>query len=250
MYKNDCKTIRLQIDESNLGQELNLKIMEHLRQCDSCHGFYESELKLRKLVAGLPQVEAPADFEFRLRARIAKDRAKSSFSFGSLGVPFLAAAALILLVSGILVVRNVMPSKQSSQVASGSTNGPAGKSMVDHNSEPTQALQSKAPNVKTSQTYNDPGPRSQPETKHFVAVSKDRIVSRDSSSVGATVVRQDTALAGAQLPLIFPVQTLSVSVDDGTGVARTISFPTVSFGSERILTREGNSFKGAGKSDW
>src|SRR5438552_340093 len=220
MYKNDCKTIRLHIDESNLGQELNLKVREHLRQCGACDGFYESELKLRKLVASLPQVEAPADFEFRLRARIAKDRAKSSFSFGSFGVPSLAAVALILFVGGILVVRNVMPSKQSSQVASGSNNGPSLKPVAE-NSEPARSLPSKPPNGITTQTDAGSVTRTNPrETKHFVAVAKGRTVAKDSSSIGATVVRQDTALAGAQLPLIFPVQTLSVSVDDGTGVAR------------------------------
>ena len=89
-----------------------------------------------------------------------------------------------------------------------------------------------------------------PQLAKVLANQRNRSIARDSSSVGATVVRRDTAIAGAQFPLLFPMQILKVSVNDGRGVARTISFPTVSFGSERVLTRAGNSFQGSVKGDW
>ena len=107
MNKKTCKAIRLEIEEGNFN-EPQCATSEHLRLCAECREFYESELKLKQLVASIPQVEAPSDFDFRLRARLANERRRSSISFASLGVPSVVAAGLILLLGGLLVVRNLI----------------------------------------------------------------------------------------------------------------------------------------------
>jgi len=250
MYKNECRIVRLRIEEADLAEELNSESVEHLRGCRSCREFYESEAKLRLLVAGLPQVEAPADFDFRLRARIANDRAPSSFSLRNFGVPSLAAAALILLVAGFLFVRNVTtsPEAPANVVASGKSS--TTKSEVPSSTDPGPVIPGKIASATSPNSVDTGTAHKRGENKQLLAVGRGRTFARDSSSLGATVVRQNTSIAGVQLPLIFPVQTLSVSLDDGSGIARTISFPTVSFGSERVLTRAGNSFQGSVKGDW
>jgi hypothetical protein len=71
----------------------------------------------------------------------------------------------------------------------------------------------------------------------------------DFSSEGAEMIR---ATEPVGVSAAFPIdgssiQSLKVSIDDGRGNARTISVPTISFGSQRIV-KEANQF--APKRDW
>jgi hypothetical protein len=76
-----------------------------------------------------------------------------------------------------------------------------------------------------------------------MAKSKRSLTSVDFSSERANVV-SNTRPALNNTP-VFPieasVQSVKVSLDDGRGNAHTISFPSVSFGSQRVLTT-GNQF--------
>ena len=249
MNKDDCKTICLEIGRANLNEELSIQTTEHLRLCNECREFYEREMRLRQLVASMPQVEAPSDFDFRLRSRLASQRNSSSFSFASFGIPSIAVAALLLLLGGVLVVRNISNPGPLPNVAT-KDNGAAAKAVAKDSPLPVHARQTNVVAPLKSTENTSPVQIGQHMRKQFLAVQKSRSSTKDLSSVGATVVKHDSPLAGAQLPLVFPMQTLTVSVDDGRGVARTISFPTVSFGSERVLTRARNSFQGSVKGDW
>jgi hypothetical protein len=72
---------------------------------------------------------------------------------------------------------------------------------------------------------------------------KQPITAVDFSNERANVV--SNTRTAADTATIFPIETslqsLKVSLDDGRGNARTISFPTVSFGQQRVLTT-GNQF--------
>ncbi len=74
MRKNNCKLIRRELDELMLGEAWSSDATEHLRECASCREFHEQQTKLRQIVGSLGTVEAPADFDFRLRARLANWR--------------------------------------------------------------------------------------------------------------------------------------------------------------------------------
>src|SRR5947209_16472485 len=68
----DCKTYRSEIEESADG--LSDAARAHSESCPACGEFRRVSESLRRLVGGLERVEAPADFEFRLRARMASQR--------------------------------------------------------------------------------------------------------------------------------------------------------------------------------
>ncbi len=72
--------------------------------------------------------------------------------------------------------------------------------------------------------------------------------SMDFSSKGAEVMRVgEPAGVSAAFQIDASLQSFKVSLDDGRGNAKTISVPTISFGSERIV-QSGNQF--APKRDW
>jgi hypothetical protein len=66
-----------------------------------------------------------------------------------------------------------------------------------------------------------------------------RVATQEFSSSGASVVRQNDAVASLETSPVFAVETsaepLKVSLDYETGVSRTIFLPTLSFGSQRTL---------------
>ena len=68
----DCKAYRSEIEES--AGELSDLALAHVESCPACGEVLRVRESLRRLVGGLERIEAPADFEFRLRARIAARR--------------------------------------------------------------------------------------------------------------------------------------------------------------------------------
>src|SRR6185436_16524824 len=107
MRKNNCEVVRRELDELMIDEACSTAATAHLADCASCREFHEQQTKLRQIVGSLGTVEAPADFDFRLRARLAQSNGSSVYS------PFvrrgLAVAVMVmLLVVGAVVVRNVM----------------------------------------------------------------------------------------------------------------------------------------------
>ena len=74
MKELNCAASRREVEESDIAQQLSAAANAHLRDCAKCRDFYESRQKLREMVRNLETVEAPADFNFRVRARIAGER--------------------------------------------------------------------------------------------------------------------------------------------------------------------------------
>ncbi len=84
--------------------------------------------------------------------------------------------------------------------------------------------------------------------------AKQAIVAKDFSSLSASRVRREESSMSTSVPTVFPIdtsyQSLRVSLDDGTGTWRTISLPTVSFGSQRILAKGSLSNQPTPKGIW
>src|SRR5690349_1413500 len=109
MSKNNCEVIRQELDELMLGETISATAVEHLRECAACREFNEKQTRLRQIVGSLGTVSAPADFDFRLRARLANDANGASFHFWPLarrGLAFV--AVLLVFVVGAMLVRNVL----------------------------------------------------------------------------------------------------------------------------------------------
>jgi hypothetical protein len=240
MRKNNCEVIRRQLDELMLDQAASASVSEHLNDCSDCREFHRTQMKLRQMVGSLGTVVAPADFEFRLRARLAND-ANGTLPFGFAYWPFTrrglsVASVLILFAVGAVMVWNVMNQPATPIVAE--QNPPAAPRESPRQIQ-TPAVPQESPEFRAAIPESSPQRIRNERPVHVGQRVKRQLSSVDFSSTQAEVI-------GATDPaVVFPIdaslQSMRVSLDDGRGNARTISVPTISFGSQRTLT-SGNQF--------
>lgn len=244
MRKNNCELIRRELDELMPGEASSNAATGHLRECVSCRQFHQEQTKLREIVGSLGTVEAPADFDFRLRARLANEPHGAShiWPFARWG---LAVAAMVLVfATGAVVVRNVL-------------NEPANVDEVARQPEPLKpavtadqqpAITTNVP-APTGAAVNDEEPPIIRKSRRPQIEYKKRTVSSiDFSNERAEVIGVvERAGVSAAFPIDASLQPFKVSLDDGRGNAKTISVPTISFGSQQIVPT-GNQF--APKRDW
>ena len=112
MRKNICEEIRQELDELTLDETCSTAALQHLRECGACREFQEKQTKLRQIVGSLGTVSAPADFDFRLRARLASESSSAASHFNFMESAFVrrglaAAALLVVFATGAFLVRNV-----------------------------------------------------------------------------------------------------------------------------------------------
>jgi hypothetical protein len=260
-----CKDARREIEEVGVGQQLGSFAATHIRECSECQLFRKERIRLRQLIAGLGAVEAPADFDFRLRARIARDKSNTSkddraWRQGlSRNAPAALVAALLLLVAiaGLFALRGrgvktpvsataqpdlgntTIETKSRSQPSFPSSPEPQnGSSLAQHNERDKGAIRLDIRPVITPQTLST-------HRNSIAARQGNRnTATREFGSLPAPVFKAENSMAGVGPFSSFPVkaasQSLKVSLDDGRGGARTISFPTVSFGSQRVIAGGGS----------
>lgn len=240
-----CNQVRFEIDEKDLNASLSAAAMEHLRHCDECREFQSKETKLRQMVGNLETVNAPADFDFRLRARLASEHTGSSYlSMSAVRVWRMRSAAvaamLVLFAATIYMIRQnqtvepVRNANRASNVAAPSTPDES-----PQNDSQVAVVQSESPSASPGGPIGF-RPRRQPVTQ-----SKRQAVAVDFGSKPAPVVS-----ANQTFSLEVAQPSFKVSLDDVNGSARTISVPAVSFGSRRVLNTSTTSAQYASKGDW
>ncbi len=246
MRKTNCKLIRRELDELMLGEACSGSATVHLRECASCREFHEQHTKLRQIVGSLGTVEAPADFDFRLRARLANDAGSAPAIYWAFARRGLAVAAMVIVfATGAIVVRNIL--KQPARVDDVAQRPEVLQPVTPDQAPPVVKEEKKPDQVVAGVDYNFP-----------VTIRKSRSTQTDYkkrplssfaiSSTRAEVINgAEPAGMSAAFPIDASVQPLTVSLEDGRGNARTISVPTISFGSQRI-GQGGNQF--APKRDW
>jgi hypothetical protein len=244
MNDRNCEVIRRELDETALNDDFSATAANHLQTCAECREFQRQHTKLREIVGSLGTVNAPADFDFRLRARLAADANKPGFRFWTVTVRGLATAAVLVVfgVGAVMIWQRTQTPPATTTVAVAPPQQPAQPSQItepprreDGNQlgnpgasghEPIRAI---AGNTPPRRIDRQPAPK-----------QKQPITAVDFSKEGATVV--SNARPTTDTVTVFPIeaslQSLKVSLDDGRGNARTISFPTVSFGSQRVLTNQ------------
>jgi hypothetical protein len=279
MKSMNCRSVRREIDEAEPGDLPGSVASDHIKNCLECQTFADEHLKLQKIVASLGTVEAPGDFEFRLRARLAGEKRGSAqpfmfrnFSFGLRAAAV--AAALLLTASAVLFVTLKSPSGSTvPSDSSRATNAPiratdgnltaGNKQSGQQNAFPAEAPRvsgtqaSKAvPDVKFSSIgqRNNIG-KGKPKLATVASVNEPRgLNTRDLSSTSAVVVKpsdQSTETNPAYaFPIEAPYQSLKVSLDDGRGSSRTISLPRVSFGSQRFLAQGSSPLLESSRGSW
>jgi hypothetical protein len=245
MSQNKCEVIRQELDELMLDETISTRAVEHLRECAACREFNEKQTRLRQMVGSLGTVSAPPDFDFRLRARLANANA-AAFHFWPVARRGLAfAAVLLVFVTGAILVRNVF-NRPAEPVQVATTD--------QHNTAPAPAPQvaptidqrhESGPAPQSNTSYNT---RSQAVRTERPARIKRPLVAEDFSSERALLYKdREPAVTFEVLPQDSSLQSYKFSFDDGRGNARTISVPTISFGSQRMLP---TASQYASKRDW
>ncbi|HEY0730598.1 MAG TPA: hypothetical protein VGD38_21110 [Pyrinomonadaceae bacterium] len=256
MKEKRCEPVRRELEELMLNDNFSAASTEHLRTCLECHEFHRQQTKLRQIVGSLGTVSAPADFDFRLRARLAADAEAPSFRFWTFTVKGLATAAVLVVfgVGSVMVWQRMddpapaVAVTQPPQVTSpeaGATADPnrAGNSMTFGVTNP-----SGADNSSIADNQKAPS-RQKPERPRIAHTPKRTVSTVDFSSERATVISNTSPAVDSAtvFPIEASLQSVKVSLDDGRGNARTISFPTVSFGSQRAMTNTANQFNSKGE---
>jgi len=242
MRKNNCKLIRRELDELMLGEAWSSAATEHLGECASCREFHEQQTKLRQIVGSLGTVEAPADFDFRLRARLANGNSAAGIYWAFARRGLAVAAMVIVLAAGAVVVRNVL--NQPAKVDDVAQQPQVGQPVKADEPPPVVEQNTPAPVIAGN---NAPAPiRKNRPTQ--IDYKKRPVSSIDFSSERAEVFNgAEPVGVSAAFPIDASLQPFKVSLDDGRGNAKTISVPTISFGSQRMV-QSGNPF--APKRDW
>jgi hypothetical protein len=240
----NCQNVRGVIEAADQGDLLSAAAMEHIRGCAACEKLNDEHLKLRDIVSNLGTVKAPEDFEFRLRARLARANAQTTrptFAGLNFGFRSIAFASLMVLFGGAMLVFNFrQPNPDPSQP------GPA-----------PQAIAAATPFQPTlgspvAGAVSDNTSAKTPDTvRRNVGPKRLRTGTRDMASTPARVLRPSELMARASdFPIDASPQPVKVSVDDGRGSSRTISVPRVSFGSQRVLSQSTSPLVASARGAW
>ncbi|HYV82550.1 MAG TPA: hypothetical protein VE931_03485 [Pyrinomonadaceae bacterium] len=246
MRKNNCKLIRRELDELMLGEAWSAAATEHLRECAECREFHVQQTKLRQIVGSLGTVEAPADFDFRLRARLASDSSSAPAIYWRLMRAGLVVAAMaIVVLMGVAVVRDAMRLGENKGEVAQKPQQPQVHQPVNSDQAPPVFEEPKQSDHVVAGVTRETIRKIRPAQTDY---KKRPLSSFAISSTGASVLNGTTpAGVSAAFPIEASAQPFTISLEDGRGNAKTISVPTVSFGSQRIV-QGGNQF--APKRDW
>ncbi|HVS20257.1 MAG TPA: hypothetical protein VHD88_00340, partial [Pyrinomonadaceae bacterium] len=90
-----------------MNQSLSDQVLAHVTTCASCREFRDERASLRELVGNLGPVTAPADFDMRLRVRMAAERQSQArsvlFAGFRVSTPAIAVAALFVVCAASIV---------------------------------------------------------------------------------------------------------------------------------------------------
>lgn len=126
---SDCKVFRTEVEEATDGGTLGPRAASHVASCAACGDELRGREALRGLVRGLGRVDAPADFEYRLRARMAGSKPRGGHGvFGGLfpvrGIAWAAVAVCVLSVTAAVYYRQPQQTKQNAPGVVESAHGP------------------------------------------------------------------------------------------------------------------------------
>lgn len=242
MNANECRKARQEIDQSELGQRFSEPTESHVIACANCAAFRAERTSLRELVGSLQPVTAPADFDMRLRARIARERdasvsQPSVFSL-FMSTPAIAVAALIVMVVGGIVWMNQRNGQTPTTIA---TNQPAAERPI----APAVATKETTPTNSQTETTIGTGKDSNSTTDGQKLASapgrnspKPPVVAGVGNrsaefSVSPAPTYQMAPDRAGEVSLTAPVKPMVVTVYDEKGGSRKIMLPPVSFGAQR-----------------
>jgi hypothetical protein len=264
----NCQRCRIEIEELETSERLSDEARTHLSVCALCRAFHDERQSLKRLIGGLGTVNAPPDFDFRLRARISA--AKASGNRHSSWRSFLAsapaiglAASFALLVTGVIFYNQtriktstnesavVAPANSPQQKPAQASVNPVPAVSVPENALPGSEISKKDDAASVATAAKNPRSR--------VNGSNKTTARHESSQQGANdslIISNDTAVRSAQqivpngaapfsagtnpiieLPVRSASQPMRIFVDDKSGAKRTLTLEPVVFGSQDLMGR-------------
>lgn len=252
MRTTDCKNLHREIDGATPGRLRSAFANRHISDCTECRSFSEETVKLQELLSTLGTIEAPGDFDFRLRARLAGQRPASShfplsgFSFGLRSVVVVS----LLLVFGSALFLSLKTSPDKSLTAN---NVPPGiQAGIQVSPAGTASVANLPATVETvpPATSEVSAPRKNGIRSSAVASSRgnSRMGTREMASRPAPIIKAADLVA--DFPIESSTQPVRVSLDNGRGNSRTISLPPVSFGSQRVMSQGSAPLLASARGSW
>ncbi len=249
---SDCKAYRHEIAEAFDGGALSRGASAHAASCRACGEDLRGREALRALVRGLGKVEAPSDFEYRLRARI------TSGGDGGRRAPLrglrlvyafapVAAAACFLVVSTALYLRQAAkttPAEAPSAIASAppSRNADAARASTTNGAtaEVRELKQTgeRPLEVATAPTMALTVLRVRPAVHRRRAASQPSREVADESQRGETFSLTAARVINRSGMAIALKTPLRVVLREESGAGRVVPMRAVSFGSQELLARE------------
>ncbi|HEV7682158.1 MAG TPA: hypothetical protein VGO68_08560 [Pyrinomonadaceae bacterium] len=261
MRNMNCRNIRREIETAGSARFLSKATIAHLDTCPACETISRQQTNLQTIVSSLGTVEAPKDFDYRLRARLAAEKRGASgwLMRGGLSFGFRSAAvAAMLLLIGAAFIFVTFRSQPTNQLANGSQGlpKPAITSPESKPIEPTAKVSTGSDELATVKKNqlppvdgNLPSKRLQqgPDVRREVATRRNlkRVGTYDEAQSVAQSLTPDDAF-----PINTSNQSLKVSVDNRRGAKRTISLPSVSFGSQRTLSQSSSPLLASSRDTW
>lgn len=248
---SECKAYRREIEEAADGRPVSARTRAHAALCRVCGDELRDGASLRALVGGLGKVGAPADFEFRLRARMAAskiDRGHGRFS----GTRWLYGLAPVAVAACFVVVSATLYFRQESRPTT--TAGPVVASAPAPNVEPARTSSTDkqnrvaGPEMKVEEVAGVDA-EGAASLKIKKPVHRVNVRAAQSRAVASNVVRRAevetntlvTSVTGARvihLPLKSSAEPLRVILRDDRGAERVVPMRSVSFGSQSFLARD------------
>lgn len=250
---SDCKAYRHEIAEAFDGGALSRGASAHAASCRACGEDLRGREALRALVRGLGKVEAPADFEYRLRARMGAggDGGRRAplrglrliYAFAPV-----AAAACFLAVSTALYLRQAAkttPAEAPSAAVSVPPSRNADAERAATNAGATgEVRELKQTAVRPSEVVSAPAVhKSRPAVHRRRAASQPlREVaegSQRSETLSLTAARVMTRVTSGGGGMTIALKTpLHVVLREESGAGRVVPMRAVSFGSQELIARE------------
>ena len=246
---SNCKVIRAEIEETVGGAWLGRGAEAHLAACANCLSFYKEREALRRLVGNLERVEAPGDFEFRLRARMAAAKETKGtrplvFRFAPGFASFALAAVFVAAVAGAYYFK-----RTATTVADHAAPRPpaaVGTQSAAHQPTPPAT----GPVVEVVETVDKTAGGSSPvEVERAGGVRQSKQVRGHGARAAAAESRREAAAERTEGELSFGLSTspvikasnvklevsaepLRMVVRDESGAARRVAMKPVSFGAQ------------------
>lgn len=239
---SECKTYQSEIEDSARGMSDRARV--HAESCGACGESLRASDSLSRLVRGLEKVEAPADFEFRLRARMASRKGgRGRFQMtrrGALyGYSTVAAAVCFVVISASLYLwqwHARAPSDERKESVAVESEKALQRNPGSVTSVPSDTTNPAAVGVSGTTALMKQASGIRPRAGSRRQVRETARIEDDKRTVA------NNSFAVSSAPIMISVnrsaEPLRVVLRDEQGAAHVVRMRAVSFGSQELLSRD------------